>query len=108
MAKSLLLAWSSPTSPESQQEFDEWYDNTHVPQIREAVPAITGATRYRLSDPEGTDTSRFLAVYEVDDADVSRAGSLLMDAVKAGRIGFTTTMDMTGNPPVMQWYIQHS
>lgn len=107
MATALLLAWSSPTSAEAAAEFDDWYDTTHIPQIREAIPSIIATSRYRLSDPAGTGTGRFLAVYEMDDADVSRASSLLTDAVRAGRIDSTTSMDMAGDPPVMQWYVQH-
>lgn len=108
MAKAVLLAWSTPISAESQHEFDSWYESTHIPQIKQAVPAITGATRYRLSDPAGTDTTRFLAVYELDDADVEKASSMLIAAVGAGRIDATPTMDMADNPPQLQWYVEHS
>ncbi|OZC76315.1 hypothetical protein CH304_17375 [Rhodococcus sp. 15-649-1-2] len=108
MAKALLLAWSSPTAAETQTEFDNWYNGTHIPQIRDAVPSITAAHRYRLSEPTATGTGRYLTVYEMDDADVGHAGSLLMDAVNAGRIDFTTAMDTTNEPPSMHWYIQHT
>jgi len=31
----------------------------------------------------------------------------LVDGAAAGRIQLTTAMDMTGNPPAVQWYRGH-
>ena len=43
MAKGLLLAWSSPVSDERDAEFNSWYDDTHIPQVRTAIASITAA-----------------------------------------------------------------
>ena len=50
MAKGLLLAWSSPASDESDAEFNSWYEDTHIPQVRAAIPSITAVYRYRTAD----------------------------------------------------------
>ena len=104
MAKTLLLVWSTPASAEVEDEFNRWYAETHIPEVRAAVPSITVVNRYRLhSSLAGLpEAPRYLTVYEVDDADVDAASALLY-----GSLGSTTqtdTIDMTGNPPSIEWY----
>ncbi|AYJ50342.1 hypothetical protein [Rhodococcus sp. P1Y] len=109
MAKALLLAWSTPASEESIDEFNRWYDELHIPQTKQAVPSIGTVTRYRLADPSGsTSPTRFLTVYELDESDVERANEVLMDAAKNGRLDATETMDRTIDPPKLEWYVQHT
>src|SRR5487761_794614 len=86
MAKSMFMAWASPVDDESESEFNAWYDGTHVPQVR-AAP-----------------THRYIAVYEMDTDDVAGAMAALGAASTDGRIELTATMDLTANPPVLQWY----
>jgi hypothetical protein len=60
MANDLLFVYSSP-GPVDLAEFNDWYDNEHVPN-RLALPGFGAVTRYRASDgmkPE------WLATYEV-------------------------------------------
>jgi hypothetical protein len=112
MAKSLLLAWATPASPEAEAEFHSWYDQTHIPELRAAIPSITAAHRYQLR-PLGPMTAqpdapagRFLCVYELDEADVETAAAALGAALASGRISRTETMDTTAFPPALEWY-QH-
>ena len=53
MAKSMFMAWSSPVDDASDSEFNAWYEGTHVPQVRAAIPAITSVHRYRVADVPG-------------------------------------------------------
>jgi len=53
MAKSMFMAWASPVDDASDTEFNAWYDGTHVPQMRAAIPAITAVHRYRVADVPG-------------------------------------------------------
>ena len=100
-----MLAWSSPLSPDRLGEFEEWYETTHIPQIRAAVPSITAVSRFERVDPESAGPShRYLAVYELDDDDIPAAAAALADAGAAGRLEMTTAMDMTGQPPAAQWF----
>ncbi|HLK73013.1 MAG TPA: hypothetical protein VKU77_05125 [Streptosporangiaceae bacterium] len=104
MAKSMFMAWASPVDDESEAEFNAWYDGTHVPQVRAAIPAITAAHRYRVADlPGAPATHRYVAVYEMDTDDVAGAMAALVAASTDGRIEMTTTMDLANNPPVLQW-----
>lgn len=109
MAKAVLLAWSSPQSADRIAEFHNWYENTHIPQIRAAVPAITEVSRYEFVDSADREaTHRYLAIYELDDADVEAAAAALAENGAAGRIEMTTAMDLTDRPPVAQWYRGHT
>ncbi len=100
-----MLAWSSPQSPDRLGEFGEWYENTHIPQIRAAVTSIIAVSRYELVDPESTEPShRYLAVYELDDDDIPAAAAALAQSAAAGRMEMTTAMNMTDHPPTAQWY----
>ena len=65
MAKALFLAWSDPVDEASEAEFSSWYEGTHIPQVRAAVPAVSAVHRYRTADVPavpGTPAHRFLAV----------------------------------------------
>jgi hypothetical protein len=107
MAKSMFMAWTSPVDDASDAEFNAWYDGTHVPQVRAAIPAITSVQRYRVADVPGVGGSpahRYLAVYEMDTDDVAGAMAALGAASADGRIEMTATMDVATNPPVLQWY----
>ena len=100
----LLLAWSSPVDAAAAEEFHRWYEDTHVPEVREAVPGIVDVRRYALDDltAEGRPATRFLAVYELKTDDL--AGAARARGAAAGRFTPTKTMDYAGEPPVLQWY----
>jgi hypothetical protein len=91
--------------PEARQRVHAWYDGTHVPQVRAAIPAITAVRRYRVADVPGVGAPvahRYVAVYEMDTDDVAGAMAALGAASTGGRIEMTATMDVTANPPVLQ------
>jgi hypothetical protein len=107
MPKSMFMAWASPVDDASESEFNAWYDGTHVPQVRAAIPAITSVQRYRVADVPGVGGApahRYLAVYEMDTDDVAGAMAALGAASADGRLEMTATMDLTTNPPVLQWF----
>ena len=52
--------------PEHEAEFNEWYDNEHIPALA-AVSGVLSARRFK--DPEGT--HRYLALYHLKSADVA-------------------------------------
>jgi hypothetical protein len=102
MAKSVLIAYSTPNEGR-EQDFNDWYENKHIGQVREAVPAITTVTRYRTVDPTGKSNAiRYVAVYEIDGP-AGEAAAQLGAAGQAGRLDPTDTMDVTSNPPQLVW-----
>ena len=47
--------------PGREDEFNRWYDQEHVPDFLELVPACLGAARYRVVDGDGS--HQYMAVY---------------------------------------------
>jgi hypothetical protein len=68
-AKALLVA-SMNVDPTAETEFNEWYNTEHLPQLA-AVPGVLAARRFRVTDT-GSER-RYLALYHLRDADVSRS-----------------------------------
>jgi hypothetical protein len=77
-----LLVYTNPT-PGQDEAFNDWYDNTHVPQIL-ALPMVVSAQRFQLS-PTG-----------VDGTD---AGSLV-DTSAALPHGYLAVYEVTGDPTI--------
>ena len=83
MERGLMLVFSNPTSPGVVDEFNRWYDETHVHELLE-VAGVVGATRYELDADQmlpGDDAMgrRFLAAYEIEAEDLKA----VRDAVRA-------------------------
>ena len=104
MADALMIAYSSAV-PGRDAEYDRWYEENHVPDIRAAIPSITAVHRYRQVDlTGGSDRIRYVAVYDLGDVDVATAAGQLAAAAAAGRLRPTDAMDRTVNPPELQWF----
>jgi len=68
MARAIVLVFTNCADPAREQEFNEWYDNTHVPDILE-TPGFVGATRYELVGDPGPGQGKYLAIYQVETDD---------------------------------------
>jgi hypothetical protein len=62
---SALLLVVIDVDAEHEEEFNRWYDEEHIPEKR-AAPGFRSARRFVSHDRPG----RYLAVYEIADADV--------------------------------------
>jgi hypothetical protein len=105
MAKAILIAQASPTSAEAEAEFADWYANTHIPQVREAIPSIVEVTQYRVVDFDNPDAIRYVTTYELDSDDVATAAGQLGAAATGGKLDFTPSMDVTSNPGAVMWAV---
>ena len=83
MAKWLLTVETNCSDPAREAEFNEWYNNIHLPDVLE-VPGFVRAIRY-----ENTDTSegkaKFLAIYEVETDDLDKVMKTLEDTIDRKR-----------------------
>ncbi len=74
MARAILMSMANATSPEREEEFNTWFNTVHGVEVT-ALPGFTSLTRYRATAgviPPGVEpTYRYLAIYELDDADVA-------------------------------------
>ena len=68
MPKGLLIVESRPADPARVDEYNDWYANTHLPEVC-AVPGFVAARRYRVRDESGED--RYIAVYDIDSDDLT-------------------------------------
>jgi len=107
METTSLLVYTNPM-PGRDAEFNDWYDNTHLPQIL-ALPMVVSAQRFRLS-PTGVagtaaggtlvDTPQplpheYLAVYEVT-GDPTAAVLAITNGCLDGSIELHDAFDVAG------------
>ena len=72
MAKAIVLVFTNCADPARESEFNEWYNNTHIPDILQAE-GFVAATRYQLLGEPGPGQGKFLAVYEVEADELGKA-----------------------------------
>ncbi len=70
MAKWLLVVETNCADAARENEFNEWYNETHIPDVLE-TPGFIRATRYENTRPaEGE--ARYLATYEIETDDIDK------------------------------------
>ena len=98
----LLLVFTNAVEGRDD-EFDRWYDETHVPQVL-AVPGVSVAQRYRVGELETPEVEgvpappppahRYLAIYRLD-----RDGNEVMaefgTRLATGELDLSPDMDLT-------------
>jgi len=74
MAKGILLAFSNPSSPDREEEYNAWYNDIHANEVT-SLPGIGGMRRYRvvtqMNPPTDNPAYRYIAVYELHDIDAA-------------------------------------
>ena len=80
MEKWVLIVEVNCTDPAREQEFNDWYNNTHLPDMIE-LPSVVRATRYENLNP-GEGDGKYFAVYEMAAADFDKAMDELAAHVK--------------------------
>ena len=74
MAQYTLIVFSNPTTPAQEDEYNEWYNNTHLDDMV-SVPGFVTAQRFRLADSQvGEDNPcKYLALYELETDNLDAA-----------------------------------
>ena len=104
MSTGMFLAWSSPVSAEDDEKFHAWYEDVHIPQVRAAVPSVTGIRRYSvLGSGQDGGIRRYVACYELADSNVAAAAVALTAAGASGAFDMSPAMDMSAAPPDIQF-----
>lgn len=67
----LWLVWTR-CAAELDDEFNRWYDETHIPLLNKEGH-ISSVTRYRLSGEVPSEQPPYLAVYEFKDLDTFKS-----------------------------------
>lgn len=95
MSKAILLVSTNPRSEDREDEYNEWYNETHLGELL-AIPGVSGAKRYVLSDVPGGSkppAHRYVAIYEVETDDVQSVADELGRRVKDGSVGVSSAID---------------
>jgi hypothetical protein len=71
MGRYLLLAFSDCKDPAREKEFNDWYDNMHVPDMLE-VPGMISATRWVSAEPGEGQRRKYLAMYELETDNIEQ------------------------------------
>jgi hypothetical protein len=100
MPKGIMFVPSQPASPERDDEYNQWYSQTHIPEVCQ-VPGVTGARRFKISDPAqaGPATSTYIALYELDADDLTNVFEEIATRATDGRIQMSDVLSMDP-PPV--------
>lgn len=104
MAKGIMVVQSAPSDPEREDEFNQWYSHTHLPELR-AVPGFVSARRYRVHDARAGAPSAhpYLAIYEIEADDLTGPVNELRARSAAGQTTKTDTLQ-TDPPAVVTLY----
>jgi hypothetical protein len=91
MPKAKFVVYTRPKSPDHEDEYNKWYDKTHIPELR-TLPGFVDARRFKRSSattgPEGVDSSlpEYMAIYDLEADDLQAVFDGLSKAVAAGTI----------------------
>ena len=94
MPKGVFIVHSNPVDPSRDDEFNQWYDNVHVPDVKK-VPGIVGARRFKTLTTDAA--HRYVAIYEVDADDVQGVMDAIGKASANGALPLSDALQM--NPP---------
>jgi len=67
----LLLVEANCKDAKRQNEFDEWYDTVHIPDIVTGSPGFRSATRYVIKYP-APGRGMYLAIYGIETDDIEK------------------------------------
>ena len=70
MEKWIRLGEYTCADPTRQKEFDDFYDNVHIPNILKA-PGFVAATRYAIKEPM-YGRGQYLTLYEIETDDIDK------------------------------------
>lgn len=73
MPSRLIMQVRVNIAPEKEQQFNEWYNNVHVPEIL-ACPGFLSGTRFQRVSGDGI---RYMALYELQSLDAVKSEAYL-------------------------------
>ena len=97
MPRALYTVHSRPSSPEREDEYNDWYDNVHLPDLLN-VKGVVGASRYRVAKAQQggpVEGPQYLAIYEVDIEDVQDFFDDMMRAATDGSMRMSDALDQS-------------
>ena len=111
MSTAILVAHVHPADPSSEEAFNRWYDDVHIPQVVERVPGVVSASRFSLADvqllPEAAlPARRYLSIYQLDTEDLAGTAQALGSALGDGTLDMSEAIATTGDTgPELLFYV---
>ena len=91
MPRAILVVQTRPSDPSREDEFNEWYDTKHVPELCD-IPGIVLARRFKISPFQtsgaGPDPAHreYLAIYEIESDDLEAVVAQIPERARSGRL----------------------
>ena len=79
MTRYLFFAFSDCKYPDREDEYNEWYNTKHVPDMLE-IPGMLRATRWISGDGRNGNQRTYLALYELETDDIEKFDDMVRDA----------------------------
>jgi hypothetical protein len=102
----LCVVFSDCKDPAREPEFNDWYDNVHLPDMLE-VPGMLGATRWMSADGKENEVRKYLALYELETDDLAKFNDGIREramwTMEQGRFSDLPVFDP---PNVPRMYVQ--
>ena len=96
--------YSGPRSPEQDQEYNDWYDDVHIPEVC-SVAGIVSARRFKLSTVQrnlvDASTPRYVAIYDLDAPDIQPIADELGARLADGRMHMSDAFVVSRGFPAM-------
>lgn len=92
LRKHVLVVLSNPVAGR-EDEFNAWYTGQHLPDVLR-VPGFVAAQRFAFAG-EGEHPWKYLAIYEVETADVAATLATLMARAGTPDMAISSAMSMT-------------
>jgi hypothetical protein len=103
MPHAIMLAFTQPTSSETETAYNDWYSNKHIHDLV-TIPGVIAATRYKIAQDVETlpgvvgPEQAYLAIYEIEgetEADLEKFAAVLRGALADGTADISPNLDMS-------------
>ena len=76
MEKWVLVVHSNCSDPAREDEFNDWYNNIHLPDLMENTDFVR-ASRFVNPDSSAWESGKYLAIYEIETEDISQTSAAM-------------------------------
>jgi hypothetical protein len=96
-----ILVFSDCNNRAREEEFNRWYEDVHIPDMLQ-VPGIMRATRWLSVQVDNPRAKKYLALYELETADLPKFSQdmsrIVESARQRGRLSDLPVFDPPGVP----------
>lgn len=90
---SFRLIVQSNAVPGREQEYNDWYQNTHLAEIT-AIPGFVSAQRFRLKASLAGEAAPYLAIYEINADDPMAVLEEMRIRAESGRMTMSDSLSL--------------